>query len=1816
MAATRSQGCPVLRHLKVEVLGDTEDNPRFSKAFESIQLTKIDDFLFLGRSEFEMCTVNESGDKLTPLELKKLQTIAQWYLFGSPADGFQRFLELTAVKLSQYAVECLKPTRDPTDEPRVTMPPVESHSPDDAIRDFHKGIKRDITHYNEFKEDRKWTAWNRHLNSVARTHGVDKVLDTCYVPETPSEIALFAEHQKFMYSVFEQKLKTAKSLKFVRRHRDNFDAQMLYHELLNTYEEGVTQDINIDTIEREIHNFRLTDSWTGTLESFFTRFEHKILDLEEVSKVEVNDKEKRKWLDNAIRGHADLQGAITTSRVVQQTLSGKELSYDQYWDIIVSHAKVLDEQNKKSTSSRKAKQAKSKGNKKKDDKQNKNQQAKAANTSSDKTSSRYIPAEEWEKMTSAQRRAHIERFKRNKKDNGNRQANTATTNSTATSSASTPSAGTTTTTAAPGPNSTSTEEAPGSVLRQMLSNRSAIQPGQTIVASGTEITINGQRYRACVAKTYTVSKRHTKPLTGSLIDGGCNGGLAGSDVRVLELTDKKVNISGIGDTELEEVTIGNVAGLIQTDKGPVIAVFNQYATYGKGNTIHSAIQLRSFQNRINDIPKSCPGGSQTLTTPEGHVIPLAIRDGLCYMDMRRPTDKELEELPHVIMTSDDIWEPTLYDAEPDELFFESHDSEEDFDDWVECDDGYGEQFTEHELNLMACIRESTPNTYRCNTGTVKPPRKLLPKAPNYEALRPFLNFVNVERVQNTLKATTQWFRLSRRLPLRHHVKSRFPAAHVNRWNEDIATDVFFSDTPAHDDGIPGHGGCTMAQLFVGIKSHFRCLYPIRSEKQFPSVLQQVITDRGAPNSIRSDFAKAQRSGMVQNICRMFSIGQSYSEPYNQQQNPAERNVQEVKKDVNALMDRTGTPPEYWLLCALFVVYLSNLLAVESLNWRTPTEVAFGRIPDISAALHFRWWEPVYYLDDDGSWPSESKEKKGRWVGIADNVGDVLTWWILTDDTKQVIPRSVVRTAIDGNNPNLRTMQPTSDPLDILVRDNSTSVDGEVTGNDTATDNLRNYIFSTADLNLPGIDPAEVKLPRFTIEELMGRTFLYPKEDGQRLRAEIVRKINDQDAQNHQNIKLLCKVGDEGAEEIMTYQELCDLIDEQDAEEANPNKLWTFKKVLGHIGPLKPSDPNWAGSTYNIRVLWEDDSITEEPLKTFSKDDPVTVAEYAHANGLLETPGWKHLRHIVKNQKKFGRLLKQAKLKSIRREPIYMFGVQVPRSSHEARLLDKQNGNTKWQDAEKMELVQLDDYNTFNKLGRNAKPPDGYQKIRVHFVYAVKHDLRHKARLVAGGNMTEPPRDSVYSGVVSLRSMRLALLVGEINGLKAMVGDIGNAYLEAYTKEKVYFIAGKEFGEYEGYVMVIVKALYGLRTSGARFHERLADTLRDMGFTPSFADPDLWIRDAGDCYEYICVYVDDLMVIMKDPQGFFDTLTEKYKYILKGVGVPEYHLGGNFGRDPDGTLFWGAKSYVEKMLANFERMFGGPPKKYGTPLDEGDSPELDQSDLLDDEHTHIFQSLIGALQWCITLGRFDLAVSVMTMSSFRAAPKEGHLERLKRIYGYLRKFPDGAIRFRTGIPPNEDMFNMPEYDWMYTVYGECEEEIDPNLPTPKGKTVRMTTFVDANLMHCKVTGKAATGILHLVNQTPVEWFSRKQPTVETATYGSEFVAGRQATDQIIDLRYTLRSMGVPLEKATWLLGDNKSVVTSSTIPHSALGKRHMALAYHRIRWAIAAKFIKFCHMDGKQNPSDMMTKFLSHPKLWPYVQPMLFWRGDTCKVFQS
>ena len=231
-------------------------------------------------------------------------------------------------------------------------------------------------------------------------------------------------------------------------------------------------------------------------------------------------------------------------------------------------------------------------------------------------------------------------------------------------------------------------------------------------------------------------------------------------------------------------------------------------------------------------------------------------------------------------------------------------------------------------------------------------------------------------------------------------------------------------------------------------------------------------------------------------------------------------------------------------------------------------------------------------------------------------------------------------------------------------------------------------------------------------------------------------------------------------------------------------------------------------------------------------------------------------------------------------------------------------------------------------------------------------------------------------------------------------------------------------------------------------------------------------------------------------------------------------------------------------------------------------------------------MIRQLQWLVTLGRFDIHAQVSTMSRFRSAPRKGHIERLQRVsYGYVLKTKHYSPRYRTEEP---DYTYLPDMNhvWSYNVNGNIQEITPLACPKPLGKSVTTTTTLDANLNNCMATGASLTACLYFCNQTPTDWYSKKQATVETATYGSEFVAAKTATEQIMDIRYTLRYLSVPIRSKSYMFGDIRSMVTSATLPHSTLSKSHNILIFHRLREAIAAKIIDFHWIKSEYNLGNM------------------------------
>ena len=254
------------------------------------------------------------------------------------------------------------------------------------------------------------------------------------------------------------------------------------------------------------------------------------------------------------------------------------------------------------------------------------------------------------------------------------------------------------------------------------------------------------------------------------------------------------------------------------------------------------------------------------------------------------------------------------------------------------------------------------------------------------------------------------------------------------------------------------------------------------------------------------------------------------------------------------------------------------------------------------------------------------------------------------------------------------------------------------------------------------------------------------------------------------------------------------------------------------------------------------------------------------------------------------------------------------------------------------------------------------------------------------------------------------------------------------------------------------------------------------------------------------------------------------------------------------------------------------------------PELDTSAELKLDGMRYYQELIGILRWAIELGRIDIIMEVSMLSTHLALPREGHLQQVYHIFAFLKNKPKRTIAFDPQHPDIEES-RFIKCDW-YDFYRGAKEPIPGDAPEPRGNVVSTHCFVDADHAGNRVTRRSQSGILLFVNRAPVIWYSKRQNTVETSTFGSEFVAMRIAVELVESLRYKLRMFGVPIEGPTNVFCDNEAVTKNAIFPESTLKKKHNAIAYHRTREAVAAGTIRVTKEDGKTNLADVLTKPLS------------------------
>ena len=380
------------------------------------------------------------------------------------------------------------------------------------------------------------------------------------------------------------------------------------------------------------------------------------------------------------------------------------------------------------------------------------------------------------------------------------------------------------------------------------------------------------------------------------------------------------------------------------------------------------------------------------------------------------------------------------------------------------------------------------------------------------------------------------------------------------------------------------------------------------------------------------------------------------------------------------------------------------------------------------------------------------------------------------------------------------------------------------------------------------------------------------------------------------------------------------------------------------------------------------------LKDLKESNPIQVAEYTMANGLLDEPAFAWWAPWTLKQMR--RTLKAMQTRYHRTTS--KFGIELPKTVKRALEIDKETGTTFWRDAieKEMRTVMV----AFDILPEGAPKPTARSFLRCHLVFDIKAgSLRRKARFCADGSRIDPDGNT-YASVVSRESVRLGFMLAALNDLNVMAADIEGAYLNAKTTERVYTRCGPEFGECEGRYAIIVRALYGMKGSARAWRNTISKVIADLGYTMCRADNDVWMRpavkaDGTEIYEYILLYTDDLLVCGINPKDVLDQIDQHFKLKPGSVEVPTKYLGADVGTFTcaNGTEAWylSSNTYLKSAIQNVEAWLSKRGDKLKTSTScvfpSGWKPELDVTDLLNDEDASYYQQQIGVLRWAVELG---------------------------------------------------------------------------------------------------------------------------------------------------------------------------------------------------------------------------------------------------------
>ena len=892
-----------------------------------------------------------------------------------------------------------------------------------------------------------------------------------------------------------------------------------------------------------------------------------------------------------------------------------------------------------------------------------------------------------------------------------------------------------------------------------------------------------------------------------------------------------------------------------------------------------------------------------------------------------------------------------------------------------------------------------------------------------------------------------------------------------------------------------------------------------------------------------------------------------------------------------------------------------------LNGRTPLERMTGETVDISEYLDFGFWDRVWFKSDAGI----EETKLGRFLGISHRIGSLMSYWVLPESGIPESRTTVQRVTVPemSTEANIDRFKKYDERIALRFKEGRLAKSGDKPDLNDYQDLLADDADFAEEFNRTfSNDAVDEEDDNYTPEEYdhyINMEVAIDRGDEYPELARVIKRLKDNDGNpigiSNKNPILDTRMYEvefqDGHTEALSTniiaENLFSQIDEDGHRQAILDQIVDVRTDGTNVPESEAFVTSKNGSRrrrittqgWEVLVCWKDKSTTWHKLKDIKDSYPVELSEYAVENGISHLPAFAWwVPHTLRKRDRI-----VAKVKSKYWVRTHKYGIRIPKLVEEAIRIDQENGNTLWWDALMLEMKNVRPaFEVFR--GKPGDLPIGYSKIDCHVIWDVKlgENFRRKARFVAGGHKTQVPATMTYSSVVSRESVRIALTIAALNGLDILSCDIQNAYLSAKCREKVYIVAGPEFGFEQGSVMIVRMALYGLKSSGAAFRSKLASVIWDMGYRATQGDPDVWIRPSKngkgvEYYEMILCYVDDVIAISHDPMRSIDGIRRVFK--LKGdkAEPPHMYLGCSLSTkvNEEGVKCWAISSHeyikqailiVEEKLKKKDKKL---PRKCPTPITSNYHPSVDTSRELDADGTQFYQECIGMLRWAVELGRVDVLLEVALMSQYLACPRQGHLEQVYHIFGYLRQVGKRSIYLDPQYPNiSEERFSS--FDWE-DFYKDAAEPISPNMPKPRGKPLDMHVFVDSDHGGDKMTRRSQTGVLIFCNRAPIAWFSKRQNSVQNSTFGSEFCALKQAVEMIQGMRFKLRSFGVPVDGPCSVYCDNESVYKNVSIPISVLNKKHHSVAYHYCRQAVAMQMIRIAKEDSATNLADLFTKVL-------------------------